>query len=90
MGITPEQNPLFRKVILPWYDTDIACILTGVFMALVFGFSLAGISVAKEIPDGARHIWVPILLLLLSVLGMVTVIVRLFRRHAYRFKKDLP
>jgi fatty-acid desaturase len=90
MPVTPEQNPLFRKVILPWYDTDIACILTGVFMAFVFGFSLVGISVAQEIPDGTRHIWLPIFLLVLSVLGMVTVVVRLFRRHSHRFKKELP
>jgi len=90
MPVSPDQNPLFRKVILPWYDTDAACVLTGVFMAVVFGCALAGISVTREIPDGARHIWLPVTLLVLSVLGIVTVVVRLFRRHAHRFKKELP
>lgn len=90
MLINSDQNPLFRKVILPWYDTDAACILTGIFMMFVFGFALAGISVANEMPEGARHVWLPGLLLALSALGVVTVLVRLCRRHAGLFKRELP
>lgn len=90
MALTPDQNPLFRRIILPWYDTNIICVLTGVFLLLVFGFALIGISVAFETPDGGRHAWLPAVLLVLSAAGIVTVCLRLFRRHAYKFKKDLP
>lgn len=90
MAVSLDQNPLFRKAILPWYDTDIACLLTGVFMVLVFLFALAGISVTREIPEGGRHVWLPVTLLVLSVLGVGVVVVRLLKRHAYRFKKELP
>jgi hypothetical protein len=90
MAVTPDQNPLFRKVILPWYDTDVACILTGVFMLFVFGFALAGVSVAFEMPGGARYMWVPCTLLVLSAVNIVTLFLRLFRRHAHRFKKESP
>ncbi len=90
MAINPDQNPLFRKVIQPWYDTDAACILTGIFMMLVFGFALAGISVASEIPGRSGDMWVPIALLVLSATGIAMILVRLYRRHAHRFKKDFP
>lgn len=86
MALTPDQSPLFRRIILPWYDTDIACVLTGVFLLLVLGFALAGISVVFETPDGARHAWVPVTLLALSAVGIFTVCLRLYRRHAHKFK----
>ncbi len=86
----PGQNPLFRKIILPWYDTDFACVLTGVFLLVVFGFALAGISVAFEAPDGGRYSWVPVALLVLSAVGIITVSLRLYRRHAHKFRKEMP
>lgn len=90
MAVAPDQSPLFRRVILPWYDTDIACVLTGVFMLIVFGFALAGVSVAFETPDGGRHAWVPVTLLALSAVGIVTISLRLYRRYVLKFKKELP
>ena len=90
MAVTPDQSPLFRRVMLPWYDTDIACMLTGLFLLLVFWFALACISVANETPDSGRYVWVPTALLVLSTGGNVTICFRLFRRHAPSFKMDLP
>lgn len=84
------ENPLFRKVILPWYDTEVICILTGVLMILVAVFSIIGIYVALEIPESSAYLWVPALLLILSTVVIVTTALRLFRRHAHRFKKELP
>lgn len=90
MSITPDQNPLFRRIILPWYDTDTACVLTGVFLLLVFLFALAGVSVAFETPDGGRRAWVPAALLIFSAAGIASVCLRLFRRHVSKFKKESP
>ena len=76
------QNPLFRKAILPWYDTDAACILTGVFIVIVFAFSFAGIAVALETPESRGYIWVPCALLLLSTVVIASIAFRMFRRRA--------
>lgn len=86
MAVTPDQNPLFRRIILPWYDTDIACVLTALFLLLVFVFALAGVSVVFETPDSGRQAWVPAVLLALSAVGFATVCLRLIRRHAHRFR----
>ncbi len=77
------QSPLFRKAILPWYDTDAACILTGVFMLIVFAFSFTGIAVAFETPESCRHVWVPCALLVLSAGVITSVVFRLSRRHTH-------
>ena len=76
------QNPLFRKAILPWYDTDAACIIVGVFMLIVVAFSFTGIAVALETPENHRHLWVPCTLLILSTLVAATISFRMFRRRA--------
>ena len=90
MPLNPDQNPLFRKVILPWYDTDIACVLTGMLMLAVFAFSVIGVSVAFETPGYSGYLWIPCALLLLSALVVTITILRLYRRNAHRFKKELP
>ena len=83
MSLNSVQNPLFRKAILPWYDTDAACILTGVFMLIVLVFSFTGVAVALETPEDYRHMWVPCTLLALSTLVITTISIRLFRRRAH-------
>ena len=83
MPTNSVQNPLFRKAILPWYDTDAACILTGAFMLLVFAFSFAGIAVALEAPENRGHIWVPGTLLVLSAVVAASAIIRLLRRRSH-------
>jgi TctA family transporter len=90
MVVAPDQNPLFRRVIFPWYDTDVACVLTGVFMLMVFGFAHTGVSVAFEMSEGGRYVWVPATLQVLSAVGIVTVVLRLYRRHAHKFRKEMP
>lgn len=77
------HNPLFRRVILPWYDTDAACILTGLFMLMVFAFSLMGIAVALEMPESRKHLWVPCALLVLSILVIASILFRVLRRRAH-------
>ena len=90
MALNSDDSPIFRKVILPWYDTDAVCVLAVVFMLAVFGFSLAGLSVASEMPDAGKYAWVPFVLLVLSAVGAAAISMRLLRRHAHRFKKELP
>jgi len=59
-----DQNPLFRKVIVPWYDSESACYIVIFFMVLVFLFGFAGISATRENIAYHEYVWVPVLLVL--------------------------
>ena len=77
-----DQNPLFRKVILPWYDSEKACYIVVVFMFSVLLFAIAGISLASEKTEYNEHIWVPVLLLVMSAGVIVSISIRLIKRAA--------
>lgn len=79
-----DQSPVFRKSIVPWYDSDAACILTTAVMFIVFLFALDGVKVARYDPKYQGFIWVPALIAILSVIVCVSMIVRYFIR---RFKQ---
>jgi hypothetical protein len=76
-----EKNPVFRKPVIPWYQSKTACILTIVFMLIVFLVGLSGISVTREIDEYSGYVWVPALLVLLSGSVIITNIIRLIRRY---------
>ena len=75
-----EESPVFRKVIVPWYDADGFCIGTMVFLALVMVFAAVGIVEARQTPDFRGHIWVPGVLVAASALVIVSTGLRLIRR----------
>ncbi|MDL1983304.1 MAG: hypothetical protein LWX54_03785 [Deltaproteobacteria bacterium] len=78
-----DQNPLFRKVILPWYDTEKACYTVIVFMLLVFLFGIAGILEAVEKTEYNEYIWVPVLLVAMSTVVIVSTSIRLIKRYTH-------
>ena len=82
-----DQNPMFRKIIVPWYDSEAACLIMIVFMFFVLLFAFAGVSVAHEYFEYHEHIWVPVLLMVMSCAVIVFTIIRLIRRYAYKFSK---
>ncbi|MGE0085478.1 MAG: hypothetical protein AB7S75_13775 [Desulfococcaceae bacterium] len=84
-----EDTPVFRKIIVPWYDSGPVCLLTVLFMDMVFLFGLAGIAVVRELPEYNRHIWIPIALIALSLTVILSVAIRLIRRYLYRIKHEL-
>lgn len=79
-----DPQPLFRRVITPWYDGPVACWVVIVMMAGVLLFSLAGIVVARSNPDFHGHTWVPAILLLASLFVLLSTAVRLLRRRMGR------
>ncbi len=83
-----NQNPLFRKVIAPWYDTEKACYIVIVFMFLVLLFGIAGISAASEKTEYNDYIWVPVLLLVMSAGVIVSISIRLIKRYIYQSSKQ--
>jgi hypothetical protein len=84
-----DRKPVYRKLIVPWYDSETVCFIVIVFMLLVFLFSLAGVSVARDNTQHNAHLWLPILLVLLSGSVVITTVIRLIKRYRYRYSKDL-
>lgn len=82
-----DQNPLFRKAIVPWYDSEVACLIVIVFMFIVFLFGFAGISVARENTKYHEHIWVAVLLVVMSGVVIVSTTIRLIKRYVHRYAK---
>jgi hypothetical protein len=76
-----EKSPVFRKPVIPWYQSKTAYCLTIAFMLFVFLVGLVGISVTREYETYKGYIWVPAVLVLLSGSLIVTSIIRLIRRY---------
>ncbi|WP_022666489.1 hypothetical protein [Desulfospira joergensenii] len=74
-----DQNPYFRKVITPWYDSNFACWVLIVFMVLVFFFALSGMGVASV--QAQEHAWFPGLLAFLSFYLVLKVFFRVKQRN---------
>jgi len=79
-----DQNPVFRKIIVPWYDSGPLCGILLVVMIAVFLFALTGIDVIQGRPEYHQHIWIPVLLIVMSGLVAVSISLRLIRRYLYR------
>jgi len=78
------KAPLFRNVIVSWYDADMVCYSVVALMAVVLIFSILGVAAAGEVPEYRGYAWVPLLLAVMSAGVLVSMIVRLFRRNTNR------
>jgi len=76
-----EKSPVFRKPIIPWYQSKTAYSLTIGFMLVVFLVGLVGISVTREYETYNGYTWVPALLVVLSGCLIITSVIRLIRRY---------
>ena len=79
-----DKNPVFRKAVIPWYNSITAHIIVVLLMLLVILFAAAGLAVARENPDYQRYIWVPALLLAMSVAIVATTVIRLIKRTSQK------
>ncbi|MFP4531357.1 MAG: hypothetical protein ACLFNS_01625 [Desulfobacterales bacterium] len=80
-----NPSPVFRKAIVAWYDTNAVCIGVLVLMAAVLVFGIEGIRVAGTIEKNQNHVWVPILLVVLSGCVCLSILFRMIRRYRNRF-----
>ena len=81
-----DENPLFRKAIVPWYDSEAACLVTVVLLEMVYIFGVAGLSVAVHTPAFRGYIWLPVVLIVLSFGVVLSITIRLIRRYSRRRK----
>jgi hypothetical protein len=82
-----DQNPLFRKVVVPWYDSEAACYIVIFIMFIVFLFGVAGISASRENIEFHEHVWLPVLLMVMSGGVIISTTIRLIKRVSRRFSK---
>jgi hypothetical protein len=79
--MSQDKNPVFRKAIVPWYDSTRTCwILVGLLLAVVL-FGGAGIDAALASPLYAAYVWVPLLLVILGLGVIASILIRLLRRY---------
>lgn len=76
-----EKSPVFRKPVIPWYQSKTAYSIMIVIMLVVLLVGLAGISVSREIDEYNGYLWMPAVLVILSVCLIITNIIRLIRRY---------
>ena len=82
-----EKSPVFRRAIIPWYDSDRVCwIVVGLMLAIAV-FSGIGLSVALDRPAFNNYFWLPLLLLLLSTGIVVSTLIRILRRFVDRISR---
>jgi len=82
-----DEKPIYRRLIVPWFDSEAACFFVIFFMVVVIWFSLMGIYVAYEKIEYHRYIWVPVLLILMSTWVLVSTFIRLIKRYRHRSSK---
>ncbi len=82
-----NNNPVFRKAIVPWYDSTPLCRATIFIMLLVFAFAVAGVIVAVNNLKFTGHLWFPVLLGCLSLFLVIKIFFRL--RVRSRIDTDL-
>ncbi|OQY00468.1 MAG: hypothetical protein B6I26_07805 [Desulfobacteraceae bacterium 4572_130] len=75
-----DENPIFRKIIISWYDSNIFCWIFIIFSTVILIFSLIGIKVALDNTLYNNYVWVPGLLGGLCFIVIVKIIIRLIRR----------
>ena len=82
-----DQNPFFRKIIVPWYDSDTACYIVIVCMAVIIFFGFTGVFAARETYDTPSRIWIPVLLIVLGAGVILSTLIRLLKRYLHRYGK---
>ena len=81
-----QEHGQAKKVIIPWYDTDMLCYIMIIFTILVIGFSLVGISVALNNIIYINYIWLPVTIIILCLFVLISVLIRLTKRIIHSFK----
>jgi len=76
-----KKEPILRKQIFPWYDTDTMCWMFMILMILVLGFGITGFTVSLELAEYSDFYWVPGLIIVLSSYVVLSLAVRLINRN---------
>ena len=84
-----NREPVYRRSIYPWYDSELACIVTIVLASVVLFFGTVGISVALKTYEYHLYVWVPTLITILSGIVILSNMVRLTKKIFRRFSENV-
>jgi hypothetical protein len=76
-----DQNPFFKRAIIPWYDSNISCSIFILICVFALTFSIIGIKVALENNAFVGYVWLPSLIIFLSLFVMIKILLKLFKRR---------
>jgi uncharacterized membrane protein len=76
-----DQSLVFRKAVVPWYDSNTACLITAACMFIVFLFAVNGIYLSRQNTEYWGYQWLPGLLAALSLTVLVSTLTRLIIRR---------
>ena len=81
------DKPVYRRLILPWYDSEIVCFATLLFAGFVLFIGYLGIHAAYETPAYRQYVWIPGLLITMGLVLFVSVTIRLINRYVQRIDR---
>ncbi|MEA3421268.1 MAG: hypothetical protein U9Q97_06295 [Acidobacteriota bacterium] len=87
MSMLYDEKPIYRKLIIPWFDSEATCFVVMFLMLVVALFALTGLYVACEKIEHQEYIWVPSLLVLMSTWVFISTSIRLIRRYKHHSTK---
>ncbi len=75
-----DQNPFFRKAIIPWYESNLSCWIFIIICAVALIFAIIGIKVALFDKAFAGFVWLPSIMAFLSFFVMIKILIKLIKR----------
>ena len=82
-----DPKPVYRRLIFPWYDSEIVCFATLLFAGFVVFFGFFGIHAAYETQAYRQYIWIPGLLIAMGLVVFVSIVIRLINRYVQRIDR---
>jgi hypothetical protein len=82
-----DPRPVYRRVIFPWYDSDVLCFATLLFAGFVLFFGFCGIYAAYDTAAYQGYVWIPGLLIALGLAVYISIVIRLINRNVQRFDR---
>ena len=79
-----DSNPIHRREIIPWYDSDAAGFVMIALMTASLLFGTVGIVVARQNPAYHGYTWVPAVVIVMSGGIVVSTAVRMIKRYMRR------
>jgi hypothetical protein len=79
-----DRQSTSRKPIVPWYDSEAACLVTIILMFFIFLFGYVGLNITRETSAYTDYSWIPIFVMAASGAIIISTTVRLIKRYATR------
>ncbi|MBF0101751.1 MAG: hypothetical protein HQK77_12665 [Desulfobacterales bacterium] len=87
-SVHDENTPVFRRMIIPWYDSQLLCLWLIIFMTFIFFFGLIGFHVSMEFYEFNHYFWIPLFLCIMSLWTVISISNRLIKRY-FQQKKEI-